>query len=393
MRAPDLVWLFAARALRLLGFGAMPVVLGSYLKNRGLLEWQIGVLLSLALFGDALVSLLVTRYADQFGRRRMLLGSSLLIGLAGLGFAAAQDAPWLLFFAIVGTISPNGNEVGPFQALEQACVSQVVEQKTRPRVYSWYQMIGVLAAALGAFLAGLWIERQKGLGSSEVRAEQQIFVVYALLCVLLLFAFSRLSGAIEVQRAAKQNTPAKAQKIWQLSGLFALDAFGSTLVMQPFIALWLEQRFGVGAGILGAVFAATNIVSALSLPIAGWLAGRWGLVNTMVFTHIPANVLLLLFPFAPSLELALALLIGRFCLSSMDIPARTALVMAIVPPEQRSFAGGLTQQGKYLGNSLGPACHAALVQSGVLVLPFVFGGVCKILYDLAIYAGFKRLEQ
>lgn len=395
----DLVVLFASRGVRLLGFGALPVVLTSYLQTRGLPEAQIGLLLSLALLGDAAVSLLVTNLADGFGRKRLLMYSTALIALGGVGFAFSRDAIWLIFCAIVGTISPNGNEVGPFQALEQACVSQLIPANRRARVFGWYAMTGSLSAAAGAMLAGLAVETQLRQGVPELQAEQTIFLAYGAVSLVLLIIFSFLTKRIETpsfgssQVAVPPLTLESRRTILQLSSLFAVDSLGSALVMQSLIALYLEQRFGVGAVLLGAIFASTNIVAALSTPIAGWLAERFGLVNTMVFTHIPANVFLLLFPFAPTLDWAIILLIARFCLSQMDVPARTALVMNVVPEQHRSLAGGMTQQGKLLGTSLGPFLSGLLTNAGLVVLPFVIGGSLKILYDLAIYVGFKRLEQ
>jgi MFS family permease len=393
----DLVVLFLSRAVRLLGFGALPVVLTSYLKARGLPEAQIGLLLSLALLGDAALSLLVTNMADSFGRKRLLMYSTALIAVAGIGFAYSRDAVWLIVCAIIGTISPNGNEVGPFQALEQACVSQLIPANRRARVFGWYAMTGSLSAALGAILAGLAIETQKHNGVLEIVAEQQVFLAYAAISLVLVLIFSRLSKRIETPFFGSSQTVAPLSRqtkhtILQLSSLFALDSLGSALVMQSLIALYLENRFGVGAGMLGAIFATTNLVAALSTPLAGWLAERWGLVNTMVWTHIPANVFLLLFPFAPNLESAIGLLIARFCLSQMDVPARTVLVMNVVPEQQRSLAGGMTQQGKLIGTSLGPMLSGLMWNAGLLALPFVLGGGIKIIYDLAIYTGFKRLE-
>jgi MFS family permease len=392
----DLIVLFVSRAVRLLGFGALPVVLTSYLKTRGLPEIQIGLLLSLALMGDAVLSLLISSIADTVGRKKLLMYSTALIAVAGIGFAVSREALWLILFAIIGTISPNGNEVGPFQALEQACVSQVIPAHRRARVFGWYAMTGSLGAALGAVLAGLAVETQRRNGVSELMAEQSIFLGYAIISVMLFFVFSRLSKRIETpffSSSVEKLSADSRRTILHLSSLFAVDSLGSALVMQSLIALYLEHRFNVGAGTLGIIFATTNIVAALSTPLAGWLAERFGLVNIMVFTHIPANVFLLLFPFAPNLEWAIGLLIARFCLSQMDVPARTALVMNVVPEQQRSFAGGMTQQGKLIGTSLGPVLSGVLWSAGFLSLPFVLGGSLKIIYDLAIYLGFKRLEQ
>ncbi len=396
--SPDLVLLFASRGVRLLGFGALPVVLTSYLKARGLPDAGIGLLLSLALMGDAALSLFVSSIADAYGRKRVLMLSTVLIALAGVGFALSRDVIWLMLCAIVGTISPNGNEVGPFQALEQACVSQLIPAARRARVFGWYAMTGSLAAALGALLAGFAIETQKHAGIAEIAAQQSVFLGYALVSLILVGIFSRLSQRVETPAFGSRETlkisldATTKRTLLQLSSLFAVDSFGSALVMQSLIALWLERKFNVGAGTLGAIFASTNIVAALSTPLAGWLAERWGLVNTMVWTHIPANIFLIAFPFAPNLEWAFGLLIARFCLSQMDVPARTALVMNVVSEQQRSLAGGMTQQGKLLGTSLGPVLSGWMTHAGFLALPFVLGGSLKIAYDVAIYLSFRRLE-
>ena len=390
----DTTILFATRAVRMYGFGAISIVIALYLGERGLSSRLIGWIFSLALAGDALISLGVTQIADRFGRRKLLLVSSALIALAGIGFAFTGNIALLILTAIIGTISPNGNEVGPFQALEQASLSEVSSATGRTRLFGWYQMTGSLATAFGALSAGWLVQSWHRQGASKLEAYQIVLVAYAITGAILALLFSRLGPRIELRKVSnevKVGLNKSRAVVLRLCALFMIDSFGSSLVMQGLTVYWLEQRYRVNPATLGGIFFATNLVAALSNPIAARLAERIGLINTMVFTHIPANVFLLLFPFAPNLEIAVTLLIARFCLSQMDVPARTAYVMGVVEPEERSASAGLTQQAKFVGTMLGPVLTGMMFAAGWWNLPFVLGGVLKISYDLALYQGFRSL--
>jgi MFS family permease len=395
----DTTILFATRAVRMYGFGAISIVIALYLGERGLSSSLIGWVFTLALAGDALISIGVTQVADRFGRRKLLLVSSALIAIAGIGFAFTGNVTLLILTAIVGTISPNGNEVGPFQALEQASLSEVSSSTGRTRLFGWYQMTGSLATAFGALSAG-WLvqtwhaQNANGYRTDKLEAYQIVLVAYAITGVLLAILFSRLGPGIELKKISSEikiGLNKSRAVVLRLCALFMVDSFGSSLVMQGLTVYWLERRYGVNPATLGGIFFATNLVAAFSNPIAARLADRIGLVNTMVFTHIPANVFLLLFPFAPNLETAIALLIARFCLSQMDVPARTAYVMGVVEPEERSATAGLTQQAKFVGTMLGPVLTGMMFTAGWWSAPFVLGGALKIAYDLALYQGFKAL--
>jgi MFS family permease len=390
----DTTILFATRAVRMCGFGAISIIIALYLSERGLSSSLIGWVFTLALAGDALISLGVTQVADRFGRRKLLLASSILIAIAGIGFAFTGNIVLLILTAIIGTISPNGNEVGPFQALEQASLSEVSSSTGRTRLFGWYQMTGSLATAFGALGAGWLVQTWHTQNGSKLEAYQIVLVAYAVTGGVLALLFSRLSPRIELQTISsdiKVGLNKSRAVVLRLCALFMIDSFGSSLVMQGLTVYWLERRYGVNPATLGGIFFATNLVAAFSNPIAARLAERIGLVNTMVFTHIPANVFVLLFPFAPNLETAIALLIARFCLSQMDVPARTAYVMGIVSPEERSATAGLTQQAKFLGTMLGPVLTGMMFTAGWWSVPFVLGGTLKIAYDLALYRGFKAL--
>jgi MFS family permease len=390
----DTTILFATRAVRMYGFGAISIVIALYLGERGLSSSLIGWVFTLALAGDALISLGVTQIADRFGRRKLLLASSTLIAIAGIGFAFTGNVTLLILTAIIGTISPNGNEVGPFQALEQASLSEVSSSVSRTRLFGWYQMTGSLATAFGALSAGWMVQTWHAQNGNKLEAYQIVLVSYASTGAILALMFSRLSSQIELKKISseiKVGLNKSRAVVLRLCALFMIDSFGSSLVMQGLTVYWLERRYGVNPATLGGIFFATNLVAAFSNPIAARLAERIGLVNTMVFTHIPANVFLLLFPFAPNLETAIALLIARFCLSQMDVPARTAYVMGVVEPEERSATAGLTQQAKFLGTMLGPVLTGMMFTAGWWNVPFVLGGALKIAYDLALYQGFKSL--
>jgi MFS family permease len=390
----DTTILFATRAVRMYGFGAISIVIALYLGERGLSSSIIGWVFTLALAGDALISIGVTQIADRFGRRKLLLVSSALIAIAGLGFAFTGNIVLLILTAIIGTISPNGNEVGPFQALEQASLSEVSSSVSRTRLFGWYQMTGSLATASGALSAGWMVQTWHAQNGDKLEAYQIVLVAYAITGGVLALMFSRLSPGIELKKISseiKVGLNKSRAVVLRLCALFMIDSFGSSLVMQGLTVYWLERRYGVNPATLGGIFFATNLVAAFSNPIAARLAERIGLVNTMVFTHIPANIFLLLFPFAPNLETAIALLIARFCLSQMDVPARTAYVMGIVSPEERSATAGLTQQAKFLGTMLGPVLTGMMFTAGWWNVPFVLGGTLKIAYDLALYQSFKSL--
>ena len=390
----DTTILFATRAVRMYGFGAISMVIALYLGERGLSSSLIGWVFTLALAGDALISIGVTQVADRFGRRKLLLVSSALIALAGFGFALTGNPVLLILTAIIGTISPNGNEVGPFQALEQASLSEVSGSAGRTRLFGWYQMTGSLATAFGALSAGWLVQSWHAQSGSKLEAYQFVLVAYAITGAVLALLFSRLSQQIELKKFSseiKVGLNKSRAVVLRLCALFMVDSFGSSLVMQGLTVYWLERRYSVNPATLGGIFFATNLVAAFSNPIAARLADRFGLINTMVFTHIPANIFLLLFPFAPNLETAIALLIARFCLSQMDVPARTAYVMGVVEPEERSATAGLTQQAKFLGTMLGPVLTGMMFAAGWWSVPFVLGGALKIAYDLALYQGFKAL--
>ena len=310
--------LFLTRMVRVFAYGSLSVVLVLYLAALGIDDVHIGAILTLTLVGDAAISLWLTTRADAVGRRLVLQVGSALMLVAGVAFVLSNDFWVLVVAGTVGVISVSGGEVGPFQAIEQAALSHILPDNERTRIFGWYSLAGSFAAALGALTAGLVVQGLQLSGASILDSYRAVIVGYAIVGIFLLVAFSNLTPAIEV-RAESRSTVAgrlglhrSRRIVFRLSGLFGLDSFGGGLVSQSLVAYWFTLRFGAQPAILGAIFFAANILAGLSALVAARLAARFGLIRTMVFTHLPSNVLLLILPLMPSLSLAAFVLLVHF---------------------------------------------------------------------------------
>lgn len=395
---PDGRLLFLTRALRMFSYGFLSVVLVLYLSGLGFSEGRIGLLLTLTLVGDALISLWITLRADRFGRKRMLVLGAALMVLAGIPFALSGSFAVLVLAATLGVISPSGNEVGPFLAIEQAALSQVLPENRRTGVFAWYNLTGSFATALGALAGGWSAQGLQASGLAPVGSYRVLVFAYAAVGLLLALLFAKVSEAVEAPpapaHAGRLGLHASRGVVLKLSALFSLDAFAGGFVIQSIVAYWFHQRFGVAPGLLGSIFFAANLLAGLSSLYAVKLAGRIGLIRTMVVTHIPSNVLLILVPLMPNLPLAIGVLLLRFSISQMDVPTRQAYTMAVVAPDERSAAAGVTGIARTTGASLSPMLAGPLLAVPVLAgLPFFIAGGLKILYDLLLYRGFKSSEH
>jgi MFS family permease len=397
----DVATLFATRALRLFAYGALSVVLVLHLAAVGLTPARVGLLLTLTLLGDTAVSLLVTTRADRLGRRRMLaLGAALMAG-AGLLFAATDEFWLLLLGATLGIISPSGNEVGPFLAIEQAALTGAVTDRERTGLFARYTLAGSFATAAGALCGGVLAEGLQRAGWSPPQAYRAVILLYAAVGVALLLLFTRLSSAVEAAPAATGLVPSgwigfglqrSRATVLRLSALFAVDAFAGGFIVQSFLAAWLHARFGAGEALIGAVFLGANLLAGLSALAAAPLARRFGLLNTMVFSHLPSNLLLLAVPFMPTLPLAAGLLFLRFSISQLDVPTRQSYTMAVVDPAERAAAAGVTGMARTVGASLAPVLAGPLFAVPALAwIPFAVCGALKIGYDLALWRAFRAL--
>jgi MFS family permease len=391
--------LFATRILRMFGYGLLSVVLVLYLVALGVDGFAIGAILTLTLVGDAVISLWLTTHADRLGRRRILIAGAALMLLAGIVFAIARD-PWILLLAAtIGVISPSGNEVGPFLAVEQASLTQTLPDRERTRVFGWYALAGSLATAAGALAAGFIAQALQGSGAPEVDSYRAIVIGYALIGTGLAALFWRLSPAIEVPAATETSIATRLGLhksrgiVLRLAALFSLDAFAGGFVMQSLIAYWFHQRFGADPAVLGGIFFGANVLAGFSALAAARIAARIGLINTMVFTHLPSNVLLILVPLMPNLGLAVGVLLARFAISQMDVPTRQSYTIAVVEPDERSAAAGVTGIARSLGAAVSPSLATPLLQSVPLAgLPFIIGGGLKIVYDLLVLRAFSAVR-
>jgi MFS family permease len=396
--------LFATRFIRLFAYGSLSVVLVFYLVGLGLTESQTGTLLTLTLGGDTIVSLYLTTRADRIGRRRMLITGAVLMAAAGLVFASTGNL-WLLVIAgTIGVISPSGHEVGPFLPIEQAALSHVVSDRARTEVFAWYALTGSIATALGALTAGAVTQAVQQTAAFPLTGYRTIVVLYAALGFVLTMMFTRLSPAAEASTrgekrafratfAGLSGVDRSRHVVLRLSALFALDSFGGGFVIQSFAAYWFYLRFGVDPRTLGAIFFWANVFAGISALLASRLAARFGLINTMVATHLPSNVLLIMVPLMPSLELAVLVLLVRFSISQMDVPTRQSYLMAVVSPDERSAAAGITGVARTIGAAISPLFVGFMFARPALVnLPFFIAGTLKIVYDLLLYKAFIDVQ-
>jgi MFS family permease len=378
------------------GYGALGVILVLYLAAAGLDAGQIGLLLTLTLVGDTLISLYLTTHADRIGRRRTLVLGALLMAAAGVVFAGSTGFVVLLVAATLGVLSPSGSEVGPFLPIEQAALTEVTPAERRTSIYAWYNLTGSVATAVGALVAGLVVGALRGAGWSEVDAYRLILLSYAIRGLILIPIVRSVSPAVEVAPAdtsiARRLGLHKSRGVVaRLASLFALDAFAGGLIIQSLLAYWFHQRFGLPVEALGAIFFGANLLAAVSALAAARIAARIGLINTMVFTHLPSNLLLMLVPLMPTVELAIIVLLARFSISQMDVPTRQSYTMAVVEPDERSAAAGVTGIARTTGAALSPLIAAPLFAAGGLAaVPFFLAGGLKIVYDLTLWRAFRQ---
>ena len=366
--------------LRAFGFGMSAVLVGVYLERRGLSATAIGLTLTVGLLAGALFGLAAAAASARIGRRWMLALAGFLMTLTGIDLAFAT-APWLLGLAgITGMLGAASVDVGPFASIEQAALAEAVAPERRNLAFARYSLTGGLAVAAGAALSS-W--------ATDSRRGQLVFAGYAVVGIVTAVLALLLSARTEASVRGTVFRRSQLRSLGPLAGLFAIDSLGGGLVVQAVIAYWLHVRFGTGTAVLGPAFAAIALVQAASYEIAGRLSNRIGLIRTMVFTHIPSNVLLLLVPLSPNIQWAIGLLIARFCLSQMDVPARQAYVASIVPASERAGALALTGAVRGVAQAAGPAVAGAAIQGALLGLPFYLAGVLKLVYDVSLFFGFR----
>ena len=385
--------LLRARGIRAFGDGFVSVLLPLHLTTLGLGSVQIGAIATATLVGSTVLTLLVGLVASRLGRRALLLRASALMVATGLGFALAHDFWPLLVVAFVGTLNPSSGDVSVFLPTEQALLPFTVSSARRTALFARYSLVGSLAAAVGALGAGLpeVVADRTGVGLG--RALDGMFLLYALLGLVALWSYRGLSAAIERPAGVAQAALGPSRgTVYRLAALFSLDSFGSGFVVQSLLALWLFRRFDLSIAVAGTIFFWTGVLSAFSALVAVRIADRIGLLNTAVYTHVPANVLLILTPFMPNVELAVTCLVLRSALSQMDVPTRNSYVMAVVTPVERPAAASLTAVPRSLAAALGPLPAGYLFALSPFGWPLVIAGVLKLTYDGLLLRGFRAVR-
>ena len=392
--------LLAARIMRTFGYGFLSVIIAIYLRLLGFDNIQIGLLLGSALVNSVIFTLFASFYADRIGRRRLLIIYASLMSVSGLIFTITDNYFLLILAAFIGTMNVTGSETGAFLTIEQATLPQTIRNKQMMNTaFALYNMVGTFSMSAGILLSGLPSLLQEQIyGLSQIESIKGLFILYTLLGLFVIIIYIMLSRDIEVKQEAKRTikqtlSPRSKQIVAKLSTLFAVDSFAGGFVIQSVMSLWFFTRFGADLAALSYIFSAANVITALSYIAAAKIADRIGLVNTMVFTHLPSNILLILVAFAPSLQLAVILYLIRMTMSQMDVPTRQSYIVAIVNEDERTAASGLTNVSRNIAQTISPSLFGYIFQSSLsLAAPFVLGGVIKIIYDLALYFNFRNIK-
>jgi len=392
--------LLAARIMRTFGYGFLSVIIAIYLRLLGFDNIQIGLLLGSALVNSVIFTLFASFYADRIGRRRLLIIYASLMSVSGLIFTITDNYFLLILAAFIGTMNVTGSETGAFLTIEQATLPQTIRNKQMMNTaFALYNMVGTFSMSVGILLSGLpSLLQEQFYGLSQIESIKGLFILYTLLGLFVIIIYIMLSRDIEVKQEAKRTikqtlSPRSKQIVAKLSTLFAVDSFAGGFVIQSVISLWFFTRFGADLATLSYIFSAANVITALSYIAAAKIADRIGLVNTMVFTHLPSNILLILVAIAPSLQIAVILYLIRMTMSQMDVPTRQSYIVAIVSEDERTAASGLTNVSRNIAQTISPSLFGYIFQSSLsLAAPFVLGGVIKIIYDLALYFNFRNIK-
>ena len=394
--------LLAARTLRTFAYGFLSVILAIYLKLVGIEDFYIGLILTATLVNSVIFTLITSFYADRIGRRKILILYAALMSLSGVIFFVTTNYIALITSALIGTINVTGTETGAFLSIEQAVLPQTINDvKKRNTVYALYNMVGTFAMSAGVLLSGLpqIITQQYGL--NQIESIRPLFLFYSLIGLAILGIYYLISNKVEVQvnddnlsKPLKQTlSPKSKQIVGKLSSLFALDSFAGGFVIQSIVSLWFFTKFGVELTTLSYIFSIAGVLTVFSFLAAVKIANRIGLINTMVFTHIPSNILLILVAFAPTFPLAVVFYLARMTLSQMDVPTRQSYLVAVVREDERTAAAGITNISRNITQAVSPSLAGYILQSlSLLSAPFILGGVLKIVYDVILYFNFKSIK-
>jgi MFS family permease len=388
---PDVFCLYAARAARGLGDGFAFIILPAYLAEIGFDPLEIGLVATTALLGSAAMTLAVGLLAARYDLRNLLLIGALIMALTGLAAASSQQLAFILVIVFIGSLNPSAGDIGMLVPLEHAMLARGAQDSDRTRAFARYSLIGAASTAAGA-LAAATPDFLVSAGVTRIDALRAMFYLYAALGAIGAALYARLPHAHAQESSRRAVLGPSRGIVYKLAALFSLDAFAGGFVVPSILALWLFERYGLSLAVASLFFFWSNVLSALSYPVAARLAQRFGLVNTMVFTHIPSSLCLVVAAFSSDLPVVLGLLLVRAALAQMDVPTRSSYVMAVVTPAERAAAASFTAVPRGLASSLSPALAGALLTGSFLGLPLVLCGVLKIAYDLALLAAFRHVK-
>ncbi len=416
--------LLTARILRTFAYGFLSIIISIYLKLIGFDGFLIGLILTSTLINSVIFTLVASFYADRIGRRKMLVVYALLMAISGVIFFVTSNYIALIVAGLIGTINVTGTETGAFLSIEQAMLPQTLKDtKKRNTLFAFYNMVGTFAMSAGVLVSGLPGIIQHQFGLSEIGSISPLFLLYSFLGVAVLATYLLLSKKVELKGKADKEakaqvqvqggdlesdekkkprilkpltqtlSPASKKIVGKLSGLFAIDSFGGGFVIQSIVSLWFFTKFGADLTLLSYIFSIAGVLTAFSFLASAKIADRIGLINTMVFTHIPSNILLILVAFSPTLPIAVAFYLARMALSQMDVPTRQSYIVALVKEDERTAAAGITNISRNITQAISPSIAGSILQSvSLLFAPFLLGGLLKIIYDIALFFSFKNTK-
>jgi MFS family permease len=390
----------AARVVRTFAYGFLSVVLAIYLKLLGFSDTSIGIVLAATLANSVIFTIIASFYADRIGRRKTLIMYGILMSIAGTIFLITDNYYALIAAALIGTINVTGSETGAFLSIEQAFLPQTVsDNRRRNTMFALYNMVGMFAMSGGILVLGLPTFLENAYGLNQISSIRPLFLLYSLLGLAAIAIYSMLSKRIErkgeIVKPLTQTLSPKSKKIvGKLSGLFAVDSFAGGFIIQSIVSFWFFTKFGIELPTLSLIFSIAGVLTAFSFIGSAKIADRIGLINTMVFTHIPSNILLILVGFAPSLPLAIGFYLSRMALSQMDVPARQSYIAAVVDEDERMAAAGITNVSRNIAQAVSPSLTGYIMQAlPGLATPFVLGSILKIAYDVVFYINFRNTKQ
>jgi MFS family permease len=402
--------ILAARMIRAFSYGYLSIVLAIYLKLIGFNDIFIGFILTATLVNSVVLTLLASFYADRIGRRKILIINAALLSVSGMIFLVTENYVALVIAALIGTINVTGTETGAFLSIEQAILPQTIKDiKKRNTIFAFYNMAGTFAMSAGILLSGLPKILQQYYGFTQIESVKPLFLLYSMVGIAVIAIYFFLSKKIEVKKVIIEEeeeeeneksafskivtvSPESKSIVTKLAGLFAVDSFAGGFVIQGIVSFWFFTKFGADLSSLSFIFSVAGILTAFSFIVASKIADKIGLINTMVFTHIPSNILLILVAFAPTFPLAIAFYLARMALSQMDVPTRQSYIVAVVREEERTAATGITNTSRNVAQAISPSLTGVIIQSLSLSSPFIIGGLLKIAYDIALYLNFRKIK-